>query len=138
MAERLSMRAWLAGGLLAMAGLIHLLPLPGLLGAGMLGRLYGITVDDAGLELLLRHRALLFGLLGGGLLLATFRPALRPPMITAGLLSCGGFLLLAGDPRLLDPTLQRVWTADLLALSGLLGAAALGRVAAIPGSVPGA
>lgn len=122
------MRPILAGALLGVAGLIHLLPVPGLLGAEMLARLYGITVDDPGLALLLRHRALLFGLLGAGLLIAAARPTWRGTMIAAGLASCVGFLLLAGDQRPLGPPLQRVWIADLIALLCLLGAAVVGRM----------
>lgn len=51
-------------------------------------------------------------------------------MIAAALLSSSGFLLLAGDPRLLGAALQRVWIADLVALLCLLGAALPGTMAA--------
>ena len=49
---------------LLIAGVIHLLPLPGVLGTGNLARLYGITVSDPNTAILLQHRALLFGILG--------------------------------------------------------------------------
>ena len=104
---------------LAVAGAIHLLPLPGLRGAAMLERLYGVTLEDPGLVLLLRHRALLFGLLGVGLLIAIARCAWRGPMIVAGLISAGGFLLLAWPLRF-EGALQRVVLADVAALLALL------------------
>jgi hypothetical protein len=104
---------------LAVAGAIHLIPLPGLLGAAMLERLYGVVLEDPGLVLLLRHRALLFGLLGTGLVLAIVRRAWRGPMIVAGLISTGAFLLLAW-PLALEGTLQRVVLADAAALLALL------------------
>ena len=50
---------------LLIAGAIHLLPLSGVTGAAALERLYGVAVDSPDLALLLRHRAVLFGLLGG-------------------------------------------------------------------------
>lgn len=105
---------------LALAALIHLAPLPGLLGAPMLERLYGLAVDDPGLLLLLRHRALLFGLLAAALLTAVFRRAWRTPVMLAGLLSAGAFLLLA--PEGLSPALRRVVLADGLAVAALAAA----------------
>jgi hypothetical protein len=100
---------------LALAALIHLAPLPGLLGADMLERLYGLRIDDPSLLLLLRHRALLFGLLGTVLLVAIFRRAWRAPALLLGLASAGAFLLLAPDG--LGPALQRVLWADAVAVA---------------------
>ena len=50
--------------LLLVAGVIHLLPLSGVLGAQRLAALYGLAFDEANLLLMMRHRAVLFGLLG--------------------------------------------------------------------------
>jgi hypothetical protein len=50
---------------LFVVGVIHLLPLAGVLGASRLSALYGIAVAEPNLERLLRHRAVLFGVLGG-------------------------------------------------------------------------
>lgn len=111
---------------LAVAGAIHLMPLPGLLGAAMLERLYGVAFEDPSVVLLLRHRALLFGLLGAGLVIAIARRAWRGPMIVAGLVSTSAFLLLAWPGPLSDP-LQRVVIADVIALLALLVAGWLGR-----------
>jgi hypothetical protein len=113
--------------LLASAGLIHLLPLPGVLGAEWLQRLYGVSVDDSDLVLLLRHRAVMFGLLGALLLAAARRPALRAPALLAGIVSTAAFLLLAGDPTALGPALRRVWLADVAALACLALAAIAAR-----------
>jgi hypothetical protein len=115
-----------------LAGLIHLLPLPGILGADWLARLYGVAVADPGTELLLRHRAVLFGLLGALLIASALRLPLRPLAIGAGLASTAAFLLLAGDPRLLGAEVLRVWWVDLVAVACLLVAAALNR----PGRPP--
>ena len=60
---------------LLIAGIIHLLPLTGVLCAAQLERLYGLPFGQPDLLILMRHRALLFGLLGGLLVAAAFRPA---------------------------------------------------------------
>lgn len=121
---------------LALAGAIHLLPLPGLLGAAMLERLYGVALEDPALVLLLRHRALLFGLLGVGLVVSIVRRAWRGPMIVAGLISAGAFLLLAW-PLELGTALQRVVIADVLALLALAIAGGLERMAHVATPVAG-
>ena len=63
--------------LLLVAGVIHLLPLVGVLGGERLNALYGIALDEPNLQILMRHRAVLFGLLGALLVAAAFNPALR-------------------------------------------------------------
>jgi hypothetical protein len=112
---------------LGLAALIHLLPLPGLLGAQALQALYGIEIVDPGLLLLLRHRALLFGLLGIGLLLSIPRREWRAPMLVAGIASTAAFLLLALDGPAPGPELQRVVRVDVVAFGALVLAALLGR-----------
>ena len=62
--------------MLIVVGVIHLLPLSGVLGGAQLFSLYGVPVDDPNLEILMRHRAVLFGLLGVFLVYAAFKPSL--------------------------------------------------------------
>ena len=56
----------LTGGLLCLTGGIHLLPVTAITGEKAIRRLYGLE-EPMSIEavLLLQHRALLFGLLGG-------------------------------------------------------------------------
>lgn len=110
---------------LVAAGLIHLPPLAGLLSAARLEALYGIPVREPALELLLRHRALLFGLLAALLFVGAFRRELQIPAIVAALASMGGFLLLAAQSPELAAPLRRVAIADLAATLLLLAALAL-------------
>lgn len=110
---------------LVAAGVLHLLPLTGLLSAARLEALYGIPVRDASLELLLRHRALLFGLLGALLIAGAFRSELRATAIIAALVSMVGFLLLAVQAEGLAAPLRRVALADGLATLLLLIALAV-------------
>ena len=72
---------WMVPGVLVVVAVIHALPVVGVLGAGKLVQLYGSPVQDAGLELLLRHRAVLFGLLAGFLGWAALRPDLHRPAL---------------------------------------------------------
>ena len=68
-----------------LCGLANLLPVLGVLGEARLQLLYGITPEDRNLVLLLRHRAVLLGIVGVLLMVAAFRPAWRPPAMVAGL-----------------------------------------------------
>ena len=110
---------------LTLAGIIHLLPLPGVLGAGQLTGLYGVSVDDPNLGILLRHRAVLFGLLGALLIAAAFRPDLRAVALIAGLVSTASFLVIAWGVGGYNAQVARVVVADLLAVVLLLVAAGI-------------
>ena len=59
---------WFVMGTLVAAGVIHLLPAVGAAGPTWLARLYDVEVDDPDVVLLLRHRAVLFGMVGAVLL----------------------------------------------------------------------
>ena len=110
---------------LTLAGIIHLFPLPGVLGAGQLTRLYGVSVDDPNLGILLGHRAVLFGLLGALLIAAAFRPDLRAVALIAGLVSTVSFLVIAWGVGGYNAQVARVVVADLLAVVLLLVAAGI-------------
>jgi len=109
---------------LLLAGLINLLPLAGVLGATRLQGLYGMAFDDPSLRILMRHRAVLFGLLGGATLAAAFIPAWRVPMALAALVSMLSFIALAALEGGGNTAIRRVVLADVVA-SVLLAAALL-------------
>lgn len=112
---------------LALAALIHLLPLPGVLGGVSLTGLYGLPVLDNSTELLLRHRAIMFGLDAALLLWAIRSPALRAPAIALTLASDIAFLLLGlgGMPA----GLARIAVFDGVSIIALLLAAGQLRAA---------
>ena len=110
---------------LTLAGVIHLLPLPGVMGAGQLTRLYGVATDDPNAVILLQHRALLFGLLGVLLIAAAFRSELRAVALVAGLVSTVSFLVIAWGVGGYNAQVARVVVADVLAVVLLLLAAAI-------------
>lgn len=118
------MRHLISAALIVVA-IIHLMPLLGVLGSERLGALYGIRFDDPNLTILMRHRAVLFGVLGVFLLYAAFRPAFQPAALIAGFVSVVTFLGLAWSVGGYNAQLGRVVTADIVALACLVvGAAA--------------
>lgn len=114
------MSARIAAAALILAALIHLLPLPGLLGGAVLRELYGLPGLDPGSELLLRHRAVLFALLAGALLAGLRWPQWQTPAIVLTLLSDMAFALLAISAPELNAALRRVLIFDLVSIAALL------------------
>ena len=110
---------WVTSVMLVIAGIIHLLPLGGFMSSQRLQTMYGITAPDANLEILLRHRAILFGLLGAYLVLAAFRPASQPNAFAAGFISVSTFLWLAYTVGSYNTQIARVVSADVVALACL-------------------
>ena len=106
--------------MLLVAAVIHLLPLSGVLGPAQLTRLYGVSVSEPNLVILMRHRAVLFGLLGVLLAVAAFVPSLQLIALVAGLASVGSFLLICWLVGGYNAQLARVFTADLVAAACLL------------------
>jgi hypothetical protein len=103
---------------------IHALPVIGILGASQLSRLYGLPVNDANLELVLRHRALLFGLLAAFLGYAAFKPELHRLALVAGVASVSSFLVLAALVGPYNQAIATVVRVDWVALALLVLAAA--------------
>lgn len=115
----------LVAAMLTIVGIIHLLPLSGVLGAARLTSLYGLSFDEPNLAILMRHRAVLFGLLGLFLIWAALRPALQPFAFFAAFVSVVSFLVLAYAVGGYNTGVARVVAADWVALGCLVvGAAA--------------
>lgn len=121
------MRNVLLATLFVIPGVIHLLPASGLMGPDALTRLYGLDFADPNLEILMRHRAVLFGLVGALLVGAAFHERLRAMALVTGFVSVLSFLALAWDVGGYNAAVGRVVTADLIALASLVGAALLHR-----------
>ena len=111
--------ALVVSGSLLVAGVIHLLPLLGVLGASQLAMLYGLDFSDPSLAILMRHRAVLFGLLGAFLIVAAFRPVLQPMGFFAGLASVLAFLLIAASTGNYNDAVAGIVTGDIVALLAL-------------------
>jgi hypothetical protein len=100
---------------LLVAGIIHLLPVPGVMGVSTLARLYGIEVNDPNTAILLQHRALLFGVLGVLMLSAIALPWLRVTALTVALFSAASFVLVAIAVGGYNAAIGRVVVADVVA-----------------------
>lgn len=100
---------------LLVAGIIHLLPVPGVMGVSTLARLYGIQVNDPNTAILLQHRALLFGVLGVLMLSAIALPWLRVTALAVALFSAASFIAVAVAVGGYNPAIGRVVVADIVA-----------------------
>ncbi len=107
---------YLVSAMLVIVGIIHLLPLSGILGSERLSALYGISIQEANLVILMRHRAVLFGLLGAFLIFAAWQPAFQTIAFIAGFVSVVSFLLLAWLGGGYNAEIGRVVIADIIAL----------------------
>lgn len=107
-----------------LVGLVNAALVTGLLGGCALRRLYGTAPADPATAVLLRHRAVLLGLLGAALVGAAFVPAWRVPAGIAGLVSMVVFVGLAPPRRALPTGITRTSVIDVV-LSALLAGALL-------------
>ncbi|ACC75346.1 phosphopantetheine adenylyltransferase [Paraburkholderia phymatum] len=112
---------------LVLTGIVHLLPLSGAISALQLKRLYGVEADEISVALLLRHRAVLFGLIGAFFIYAAFEPAWQPVAFIAGFVAVGSFVCLGWFARGVNPQIARVVKIDA-ALIVVLGAGAIALI----------
>lgn len=112
-------------GLLILIGLIHVLPITGALSQSHLEKLYGINLDDPNLILLMRHRAILFGLLGALCLYAAFSPSTQWLALVAALASIVSFFYFALAAERYNAAIRRVVIADIIAAIAWLAATML-------------
>ena len=107
---------WLVPAMLVLVALIHLPPLLGVFGVARMELAYGVQIADPNLAVLMRHRAVLFGLVGALMLAAVFLPPLRASALLVSLLSAGSFVLLAWSSTGLNANLGRVAMVDVAAV----------------------
>lgn len=106
--------------LLILVGIIHLLPISGVLGAERLSALYGLSFQEPNISILMRHRAILFGILGLFFVYAAFQPTLQPLAFAAGFISVISFVGIAWSVGGYNAAVGKVVLADLVALASLL------------------
>jgi hypothetical protein len=109
---------------LIIVGVLHLLPSTGMVSSERLGALYGITLPDADLVILMRHRAVLFGILGLIMIGGAFREEMTGVALGAGITSVASFIALALLVGGYGVAVGRVVAIDAAALL-LLGMGAL-------------
>jgi hypothetical protein len=113
----------LATILICLAGVINFLPVIGAFSGERIGALYGVTVENSNSEILLRHRAVLFGVVGALIIASAFDASLRPAGYAAGFTAMLGFILIAGLVGHYNANIRRVAIVDVVGLAALLGAA---------------
>ena len=84
--------------------------------------LYGLVLDNPNLEILMRHRAILFGIVGSLLVVAAFHRPLRTVGYASGFASMLSFLLIACLVGGYSEQIQRVAIVDVVGIVSLAGA----------------
>jgi hypothetical protein len=101
---------------LLLVGLLNLLPALVAIDPARSAALYGIALDDVALGIAMRHRAVLLGAIGLGLIVAVWRSDWRTPALALALCSKIGFLAFYALYQMPSGPLQRVALADVVAL----------------------
>jgi len=114
--------------ILVLVGLMNFYPVIGVLSADTLRNLYGVIILDNDLLILMRHRAIFFGILGIFMVISAFRPNLQPSAIVVGLISMMAFIGLALGTGELGEPIQKVMIADLIGSLGLIAVIFLRRM----------
>jgi hypothetical protein len=110
----------LATGGLLVAGIINLLPLSGVLGRSWLLSLYGQEIASVDMEILLRHRAVLFGIVAVVLFASIRLVHWRGAAILVAGLSMASFIAVAALVGGYGPLLRTVVIVDILGLLALI------------------
>src|SRR5687768_2512449 len=132
-----SSMVWVLRAALLLVGLIHLGPLVGVFGPERLQGLYGLAITEPNLLILMRHRAVMFGLLGGLMLAALFVPRLQPWALVLALVSAAAFdLLVYGGAGGHNANLAKVALVDVAAVVFALAGLAAWYSLRTPGPRP--
>ena len=115
----------IVSGLILVVAVIHLLPISGFFGVERLASLYEVEITDGNLEILMRHRAVLLGMLGVFLVYAAFSPALQPIAFVAAFVSVASFFYLCSSVGDFNAAIRQVVIADIVGSVCLLGAIAV-------------
>jgi len=110
---------------LVVVGLINFTPVLAMFSTTKLERAYAVRLPSKDLQLLMRHRALLFGVVGGFVLCSVFLPVFQVAAMVMAAISMAGFVVLAAQIGGTNTALRRVVLADLVGLAVLLVAVLL-------------
>lgn len=106
--------------LLFIVGLINFLPVIGILSAERLSSAYSIGLASHDLVILMRHRALLFGLIGGFMLFSLFKPTYQTPAMVMAGISMVGFLYFVWAADGNNASIAKIMLIDILGIICLL------------------
>lgn len=111
--------------LLIIIAVIHIIPISGFAGVARLESLYGIPVAGNNMEILMRHRAILFGILGVFFAYAAFTPSVQPMAFLAAFATLASFFYLAISVGGYNAAIGKIVIGDIVAAVSLLGAVIL-------------
>ena len=103
-------------GLLLVVAVIHIIPISGFLGVARLESLYGVPVSGNDMEILMRHRAVLFGILGVFFAYAAFTPSLQPLAFIAAFATLAAFFYLAFSVGGYNDAISKLVYGDVVAV----------------------
>jgi hypothetical protein len=113
--------------LIVIVAFINLAPVTGALSVARMESLYGIEIAGADLEVLMRHRAFLFSIVGGLILASAFHRPLRAIGLVVGLTNMLSFIVIAWMVGGHDREIGRVAMIDAVAIVALIGSALIDR-----------
>ncbi len=102
--------------ILVVVGLINFVPIAGMVSSQAVSRAYGIKEPSGDLALLLRHRAALFGIVGGLIIISAFIQPLQLTAVIMAYLSMLSFVALASLVGPIGANLIRVRNIDVVAI----------------------
>jgi hypothetical protein len=111
--------------LLFVVGVINLLPVMGVLSVAKLSQAYAIALDSNDIVILMRHRALLFGIVGGFILYSLFVPGYQPAAMVMAAVSMVGYVFFLWQQGDSNAALRKVMVVDIVGILCLAGAAML-------------
>ena len=104
---------------LVIVAVINLLPLVGVLSAEKLERAYSISLSSNDLVILMRHRALLFGVLGAFILYSAFHPVYQNAAMVMAAISMLGYVVLVYSVGGYNQAVYKVLLVDFVGLAAL-------------------
>jgi hypothetical protein len=105
--------------ILLITGLVHILPFSFLFFTEQLQKSYGVDISDANLQLLLRHRAIFFGLIGVGMILSAIKKSFYGWASAIGLISMLSFVWLFYQIGGINQQLRSVMLIDVFISAAL-------------------
>ena len=116
--------------LLIIVGLINFLPVIGVLSATNITQAYSVVLTSNDLVILMRHRALLFGIVGGFILYSVIAPQHQVVAMVMAAISMVGYLGLMWSVGGYNSSILKVAVVDMVGIGFLFTAAVLKYAAA--------
>ena len=107
---------------LMVAALINIAPIVGIISGSQIAKMYDIDVSDPNVGILMRHRAVLFGLIGGIMMWGVFDQQMFMPAAIIGLVSMFSYLVLTLTAKSYNQALRKVLIADIIGIVAAISA----------------